>query len=168
LLAECFGVRGMTEARREVQLALSGRSSGKYFLTLGKHLAAPGALTWSGGDQLAVNHLHLGQPESARRIWNEATAAPSAALRLTRLAGVDLAALDASSAAARSQAALDLDPTLGEAWYVLAIAALDCGRAQAALDASREGLKHELTPAQHEALAGVERLLSRSSAVSHE
>ena len=87
--------------------------------------------------------------------------APSPALRLTRLAEADMAALDASAAFARCQAALKLDPSLAEAWYVLAVAALDSGRAQAALAACREGRKHELTPAQRDALRGIERLLSR-------
>ncbi len=165
-LAECFGVRGMTDARREIEHVLSQKRLDGFSLNLGKHPAAPGVLTWSAADQLAVNYLHLGEPEAARRVWSQA-AAPSPALRLTRLAESDLAALDARAAATRSQAALDFDPTLGEAWYVLAIAAFGSGRAQAAQAACREGAKHDLTPAQREALVGLDRLLSRHSLADH-
>ena len=42
-----------------------------------------------------------------------------------------------------------------------AVAAFDSGRPQDALVASEEGMKHDLTPAQREALAGIRRLLNR-------
>ena len=82
-------------------------------------------------------------------------------MRLTRLAEADLAAFDPSAAAARCREAIQLAPTLGEAWYVLAVAAFDSGNANAAMDACREGMKHELTPAQRETLDGELRCLSR-------
>ncbi len=109
--------------------------------------AAPAALSWPAADRLAVNYLHLGDPDSARSAWDKATGPMSPALRLTRLAEADLAALDARAAAARSHNALELDPKLGEAWLVLAIANLDLGRAADALAACRDGLKRELTDA---------------------
>jgi hypothetical protein len=156
-LAECLGARGMTDAKREVELVLARKNSGdRSRIVAAQHPSVPAGLSWSAADGLAANCLHLGDPDSARRVWNEAPA-PSPALRLTRLAEADLAALDASTALTRCQAAVRLDPTLGEAWYVLAVAAFDSGTASAALDACREGMKHELTPAQRETLDGVRR-----------
>ena len=163
-LAACLGVRGMKGASRQVELALAraGKSSGGPSLALApEHPPAPAISPWSAADQLAVSYLHLGEPDSARRAWNEAPAPPSAALRLARLAEADLAALDSESAAARCRRAIELEPTLGEAWYVLAIASLESGDSQGAVAACRESLKHELTASQRQALAGVERLLSR-------
>jgi tetratricopeptide (TPR) repeat protein len=165
-LAECFAVRGMSDARAETESALNHKNSSVYPLTLGKQSTASADLSWSAADQLAVTHLHLGEPDSARSVWNDATVAPSPALRLTRMAEAELAALDARAAAAHCQTALRLDPTLGEAWYVLAMANLDSGQARVAVDACREGMKRELTPAQHEALAGVERLLTQRDRLS--
>lgn len=165
-LAECLGVRGLTDIRHEAEPALSGNYPNRDPLASDKHPAVAGGLSWSATNQLAVRYLHLGEPESARRMWSDARAAPSSALRLTRLAEADLAALDSTSASANCQAAIKLDPTLGEAWYVLAMAALDRGQAAIALDACRQGAKRELTPAQHEALAGVERLLNQHNRVS--
>ena len=166
-LAECLGVRRMADARRKVERVLTGKGPVGQSLSLAtEHPGTPAILSWSAADQLAVNHLHLGNPESARRAWSEATP-PSRALLLTRLAEADLAALDAPAAVARCQRAVTLEPTLGEAWYVLTIATLDSGHAEGALAACREGMKHELTPAQRETLAGVERLLSRSTRANH-
>ena len=89
-LAECLGMRAMTDARREVELFLSRKSAAGQQLALGKHPVAPGGSTWLIADRLAVNHLHLGEPDSARRIWQEGPA-PSPAVRLTRLAEADMA-----------------------------------------------------------------------------
>ena len=161
-LAECFGIRGMDDAKREVESALTRKSRARRTGTqMMENPAEPAGMPWSTADRLALNYLHLGQPELARKAWNQAAAPASAAGRLARLAGADLVALDPNAAAARCQTALDLDPTLGDAWYLLTVATLDLGLADAALAACRGGLKHELTAAQRQALAGVERLLSR-------
>jgi Flp pilus assembly protein TadD len=118
--------------------------------------------TWSHANRIAVTHLHLGDPDSARRVWAAANDPPSQALRLTRMASADLAALDSTAAVASCRAALKLDSTLGEAWYVLAIALVESGRADLALAAVRESLKHPLTDSERKVLAGVEALLNRS------
>jgi tetratricopeptide (TPR) repeat protein len=162
-LADCLGIRGMSDARREVELVLTGKSQAvRPGAREAERPTGSAALPWSAADRLAVNYLHLGEPESARRAWSEATAPASPALRLTRLAEADLAALDARSASARCHQALELDSKLGEAWLVLTIAALDSGQAESALASCREGLKRELTDPQSQTLAGIERLLSRN------
>jgi hypothetical protein len=160
-LAECFGVRRMADAKREVELGLARKNLGeRSHILAAQHPSLPAGLSWSAANRLAANYLHLGDPDAARRLWSEGPA-PSPALGLTRLAEADLAALDASAAAARCREAIKLAPTLGEAWYVLAVAAFDSGTANAALNACREGMKHELTPAQREALNNISRRLSR-------
>jgi hypothetical protein len=64
-------------------------------------------------------------------------------------------------AALAARPPLELDPALGEAWYVLAVALLDSGRADEAVTAGQEGLKHELSGSEHNALIGVEVLVNR-------
>jgi uncharacterized protein YfaQ (DUF2300 family) len=161
-LAECFGVRKMTAARREIERLLKRKNAKGQPLTLGPGLSDPPAdsLPWSAADRLAVHQLHLGDPEAARRTWNQAQAPASSALRLTRLAEADLAALDSEAALRGSRSALKLDAALGEAWYVLTVANLESGHKGAALEACREGMKLEITAAQRQAMAGVARLLS--------
>jgi hypothetical protein len=77
------------------------------------------------------------------------------------MAEADLAALDAVVAERHSRKALEADSALGEAWYMLANAIFDTGRAEEALVACRKGLERPLTPAQRETLAAIERLLAR-------
>ncbi len=159
-LAECLAIRGMTDAKREIELLLTRKA----------HASRPGThvienhdsqavLPWPAADRQAVNNLHLGDPAAAGRAWSAATAPASYGLRLTRLASADLVVFDASAAINRCQRALALEPRLGEAWYLLTIANLDAGNADGARAAGREGLKYELTTPQRDALEGVERLL---------
>ena len=109
-----------------------------------------------------MTHLHLGDPDSARRAWADANDPPSQALRLIRIASAELAALDSTAALASCRMALELDPTLGEAWYMLATALVESGRAVEALAAIRESLRHPLTFSQRSALIGIEALLNRT------
>jgi cytochrome c-type biogenesis protein CcmH/NrfG len=77
------------------------------------------------------------------------------------MAGADLATLDAEAAEARCRQALNLDPKLGEAWYVLTVALFETRRVDETLAACRESLKRELTPAQRQRILGLETLLGR-------
>jgi cytochrome c-type biogenesis protein CcmH/NrfG len=117
--------------------------------------------SWPQADRIAATFLHLGNPEAARRLWAEAADPPSPALRLTRTAGADLAAFDSAAAESRCREALKLDPRLGEAWYVLSVALFEGGRADDALNACRESVRHALTSAQRERILGLETLLGR-------
>ena len=100
--------------RREVELALDQkRQTIRPGARVFDQPAAPAALSWSAADRLAVNDLHLGDPDSARRAWDNATGPKSPALRLTRLAEADLAALDARTAAARSAECARTRPQAG-------------------------------------------------------
>jgi hypothetical protein len=68
---------------------------------------------------------------------------------------------DATTARARCRQALNLDGRLGEAWYLLSVAAFEAGLADEARAACRRALEQELTSAQRERLLGSEALLRR-------
>lgn len=121
-------------------------------------------LAWELADRLAITDMHLGDPASARRLWERARHAPSEALRLTRIAEADLAALEFDRAAAHLHTALKEDPRLGEAWFALALLHFQTGEASATLDAARAGLPCQLTGPQRESL---ERMVSVVSPFVH-
>jgi hypothetical protein len=161
-LAECFGVRGMADAQREVETVLAHVSRAGH--ADGRSLSRGARTTdsqWPSAGRFAATSLHRGDPESARRAWSTATDIASPAIRLTRMAEADLAALDAAAGEVHCRQALELDPALGEAWYVLAYAIFERGRAEPALEACREGLKHDLTSAQRQTLMAIDRMLTR-------
>ena len=97
--------------------------------------------SWAVADRVAGVYLHLGEPVEARRVWLEATLAPSPALRAARVADADLAAWDLDSADAGYRRAITLDRDLADAWVGLALTALEQGRAGEALKAGREALR---------------------------
>jgi tetratricopeptide (TPR) repeat protein len=99
------------------------------------------ALPWTEADPLARAALHLGMPAEARRMWLEAGACPSAALRATRVADTDLAAWNFEAADAGYRLALELDPDLADASVGRALCALEQGQAGAAVEAARAFLK---------------------------
>jgi tetratricopeptide (TPR) repeat protein len=119
------------------------------------------ALPWKLADRVAITHLHLGEPDEARRYWERAHAPPSPALRLARIAQAELALTDIEAAEKRFRAALGLDPRLGEAWFGLALLELQSGDADATLAACRAGLSCALTEPQREVLDKFKTLVER-------
>lgn len=161
-LAACFRVRRMADARRSIESLLTRADrSEEVFRLLDESLGADASSSWPHADRIAANLLHLGNAEAARRAWAGAKDSPSSALRSARMAGADLAALDAATAESRCRQALSLDPDLGEAWYLLAVALLETGRLEDALGACRECLRRQITAAQREQILGLETLLAR-------
>ena len=118
-------------------------------------------LPWETADRVAVALLHLGDPASARRVWDRATAPTSFALRLARIGEAELASLDFAAAARSLGAALEHDPQLGEAWFALALLRLQSGDAAGARSACREGLVWPLTEPQRFALEQMLKLAYR-------
>jgi hypothetical protein len=98
-------------------------------------------LPWRDADRLAETALLLGMPAEARRLWLEADACPSPAIRATRVADADLAAWDYADADAGYRRALALDPSLADAAIGLALSKLEQGQARPAVAAARTGLK---------------------------
>ena len=162
-LAECFRMRRMAQARHQLESHPAQKVLTIDRVDLLDEGPEPRAGSrWSRANRMAVTYLHWGDPDSARRVCTEVNDPPSQALRLTRMAEADLADLNATAAIARCRMALELDSTLGEAWYVLAVALLDSGRAGEAMAAGRESLKHQLTASQRDALIGAEEMVNRS------
>jgi Tfp pilus assembly protein PilF len=79
-------------------------------------------------------------------------------MRLTRIAASEMAMLDFRAAEHTYQAALALDPGLGETWLGLALLHTQRGDPAEAVTASREGLRRALTPEQRSFLRFVEAL----------
>jgi tetratricopeptide (TPR) repeat protein len=100
---------------------------------------------WEIADRIATIRLHLGQPDRAYRIWTDAKAVPSEALRNTRQAAALFARTDYDAARSAYQAAIRLDPKRFEALFGLAILESDLGHASdalAALDAAERVVPH--------------------------
>ncbi len=115
---------------------------------------------WVACDRAAGALLCLGYPDAARAIWTQAVGPPSRALRLTRIATADLAALDHESALHGYRAALDHDPSLGEALFGLALLHTQLGRAAPALAAARQGVSCRVTDAQKSFLSAIEAFVA--------
>jgi hypothetical protein len=120
-------------------------------------------LPWETADRVAAALLHLGDPASAHRVWDRAAAPPSIALRLARLGEAELASLDFEAAARSLHAALESDPRLGEAWFVLALLRLQSGDAVGTVSACGKGLACPLTNPQRSAMEHMLKLASRPS-----
>jgi pentatricopeptide repeat protein len=118
---------------------------------------------WEVRDTIAVALLHLGHPNEARRIWERALDSPSRAIGLLRLATASLSALDLPAAERDYRAALDLDPSLAEAWLGLTLLYTERGEAMLTLTAARECQRRSatLTPAERSLIASIEALAAR-------
>jgi len=115
---------------------------------------------WPTLDRAATTLLHLGRPAGARRIWEDATDAPSPSIRLTRIGTALLAAFDFQRAEETLRSALKQDARLGEAWFCLALLHVQRGEPTPALAACESGLKQSLTPAQRSSIESFEALIA--------
>ena len=114
---------------------------------------------WPTSDRVATTLLHLGRPADASQLWEHVATALPPAHRAVRIATAALAALDFSSAERDYHRALELDPTLGEAWFGLAWLHTQRGDSTQALTACREGLRRALTPPQTSVLQNLQALI---------
>lgn len=108
----------------------------------------PRSRSWEVADRLATLRLHAGQPAEARAVW-QAFASPSSAERVRALASsrigmTHLVTDEFDSAIHWFRDAARIEPRLFEAWYGLAIAEQDAGRAAGAAEAARRAV--ELAP----------------------
>jgi tetratricopeptide (TPR) repeat protein len=115
--------------------------------------------SWPLSDRVAATLLHLGRPIEARNLWERASP-PSRAIQLTRIATAALAAFDYEIALHTYHSALDIDSSLPEAWFGLALLHTQQGNAAASLAAAREGIKHGPTPAQKAFLTSIAALVA--------
>ena len=113
---------------------------------------------WAVRDQIAVTLLHLGRPAEARWIWDQAADAPSAALRLVRIAAAHQAALDYTAAARLYLSALEVDPRSVDARFGLTLLHVQLGETKEALAAIRDCQRLPLSPSELAFLRVVETL----------
>jgi tetratricopeptide (TPR) repeat protein len=123
-------------------------------------LARSEGLPWSLAEHLAVSAMHLGDPVTARLIWERSLDAPSESLRNARVGDACIALFDFQGAATSYRRAIELDPRLGVAWYGMALAHTLEGSAGEAVSACRSGLALTLSVAQRERLQSIVELAS--------
>jgi tetratricopeptide (TPR) repeat protein len=92
----------------------------------------PEKAPWSAVDRVATLYLHLGEPDKARALWQQATAVPRPAVRTARIGACYLAEGQIDAARKAYEQALSSDPGLFEARFGLAVLEQDVGRAAAA------------------------------------
>jgi tetratricopeptide (TPR) repeat protein len=117
---------------------------------------------WDLADRIAGACLHLGQPALARQLWERATAPPSKALRLSRLADAYWIERIFERAIDKYQEASRLDPRLAEPRWALTWLYAELGQAGPALAVCHEALALPLEPDLRNELETLERLLQAS------
>ncbi len=122
---------------------------------------------WAASDRIATALMHLGQPSTARLVWQCAAGALAEALRQSRVATAALAAQEFPAARAGYESALKLDPALGEAWFGLALLHTQLGEAPEALAACESGLRLSPTDARAAALKALQDVSRPQSAGDH-
>jgi len=114
---------------------------------------------WSFAELAAGLCMHLGKPADARRIWQHALNCPSEAQRHCRVASTYWIELNFEAAIHEFQEAQSSNPQLAEAYWGLAMIHTELGRAAAAFEACRQGLRLELNERQHGDLIALEQVL---------
>lgn len=107
----------------------------------------PAQRPWDQTDRIATIRLHLGQPDQARAIWQEAAQVPRPAVRDARVAITYLVEGDFDAARKSLKIALAAEPNSFEAHYGLAILERDAGRANEALASAMSAEKSATTDA---------------------
>ncbi len=98
------------------------------------------AWDWNLADRVAGACLALGEPDTARRLWQAAGKPPSEAVRQSRLGDAAWVGRDFETARGRYREARRLDPRLAEPCWALAWLCAERGEADAALEACRAGI----------------------------
>jgi tetratricopeptide (TPR) repeat protein len=119
---------------------------------------------WPLAEQAAGLYMHLGRPADARRVWQQATDCPSAAVRACRLAATFWIERDFEAAKEQFQAARAADPRLAEPCWGLAMLHAQLGAADPARDACRAGLELSPNDRQRADLTALAGLLSSQEA----
>jgi tetratricopeptide (TPR) repeat protein len=120
----------------------------------------PLAWSWPLAERAGAAYLRLGRPADARRVWQQATAAPSESLRQSRLADTYWIEEDFATAARLYSQATAADPIRGEAWWALAMIRTQSGQAAEAVAACRQGLKCSLPDPLRSEMQSLEMLLA--------
>jgi tetratricopeptide (TPR) repeat protein len=92
----------------------------------------PERAPWEIIDRIATLRLHLGEPERARALWQQAAAVPEPALAMARIGATYFVENNFEAARGAYRQALEAQPNLFEACYSLAVLEQDAGDAPAA------------------------------------
>jgi tetratricopeptide (TPR) repeat protein len=114
---------------------------------------------WDLADRLATACMHLGRPELARKLWLDARAPPSPAVRESRLGDTFWVERDFDAALRHYRAARRLQPRLAEPCWALAWLHAQRGEADEALAACRAGLALPVPEPMRAELRALARLL---------
>ncbi len=150
-LSDSYKLRGMSDARAEEVTRVAAAS-----------LTQVRGMPWSLAERLAIAEMHVGDPRTARAIWERSVDAPSEALRLARIGDASLASFDFQGAGTSYRRALELDPGLGEAWYGAALLCVLEGNAEEVLRACRTGKTLPLSEQEHNGLRAFEEVASKA------
>ena len=130
----------------------------------------PSKAPWEIVDRVATLRLHLGEPEKARALWQEASSVPRPAVREARMGAAFLAEGRFDEARRSYEQALAADPALFEARYGLAVLEQDDGHASAAYEhalAAIESAPSDVARAAARAIAsGVSRFAQKETSRS--
>jgi tetratricopeptide (TPR) repeat protein len=139
-----------------LQLVHEGRPIGAL-----ERMEATGRSSWSWpfAERVAGLYMHLGRPDDARRVWEQARDCPSEALRHCRLASTFWVEQEMDAALHHYRAAREADARLAEASWGLAMLHTQLGRADAALHACTEGLRLMLNAQQRADLKALQTFL---------
>ncbi len=150
-LSESYQLRGMSDAQAEEVTRVAAES-----------LTQVRGMPWPLAERLAIAEMHVGDPRTARAIWERSLDAPSEALRLARIGDACLASFDFQGAETSYRRALELDPELGEAWYGKALLCVLEGNADEVLRACRTAKTLPLSEPQHNGLRAFEEVASKA------
>ena len=150
-LSDSYKLRGISDAQVE-EVTRVGAAS----------LTQARGMPWPLAERLAIAEMHVGDPRTARAIWERSLDAPSEALRLARIGDASLASFDFQGAETSYRRALELDPELGEAWYGKALLCLLEGKADEVLRACRTGKTLPLSEPQLHGLRAFEEVAAKA------
>ncbi len=115
---------------------------------------------WAPLDSAAMLRLHLGDPATARTLWERASDPPSPGLREARIGLASFVLGDFDRARESLNKAIAAEPGLFEAQYALAVLEQDAGNAMASRDAALKAVES----ASNEADRAASRTLAASVA----
>jgi tetratricopeptide (TPR) repeat protein len=132
--------RNLSELDQIVTARLAaGRASSAVILL--EQAYPPEKASWEMIDKIATLRLHLGEPARAREVLEKATSVPRPAVKEARVGTTFLIEGDLDAARRHYQRALDVEPTLFEALYCLAVLEQDTGNAQKAYELAIQAIK---------------------------
>jgi tetratricopeptide (TPR) repeat protein len=109
-------------------------------------------------DRIATLGLHVGRPREARAAWQSAINPPRPALVASRVGMTYLVEDRPAAAVEHFERAASQEPRLFEAWYGLAVAEQDLGRADATARAAARAVEAAPTDLARTAARTLQRL----------